>query len=77
MVSLAVTFLVAVVVIVQEKVLVGAVDGKRDRGGAESGKGVLETVRSGVGSCVSPSLAVSMPMSPSCQRLSLVGILPR
>jgi len=47
-----------VVVVLQEKVLVGAVAGKGDDGDAKAGERVLEAVEAGEAACVAPRLAV-------------------
>lgn len=47
---------VAVVLVFKEKVLVGAVSGEGDGGGAEAGQGTLKAVPSGERALVSPGL---------------------
>jgi hypothetical protein len=51
---------VAVVLVGHEEVLVGAVSGERDRGGAKTGEGALETVPARERTLVSPRLS-SLP----------------
>lgn len=52
--------LAMVVLVLEEKVFVGAVSGKGDSGGPQAGKAALESVPPGEGALVPPGLAAGL-----------------